>query len=186
MTPSQRTQIPYHPHLYVFDKRRAQAHLLGPAHGDISVVQETAFLKSRGQLTSIKQKLGTPYSFPAAINAPVALPGFTKNRPSSSYASNLPVPPHSKISTSICLAAIRRESASPGGTMVWPCVNPIRKLPCVTTLESGRLGVSTSKSPLTSWRSGASWRRNSKAERSVRLPRQRICPIFPGVRSFLN
>lgn len=120
------------------------------------------------------------------VMAPVALPGFTKNLPSISYASNLCVPPHSRTSTSICRAAINRLSASPGGIIVWPWVKPIRRLPCVTTFESARFGASTSKSPLTICKSGAMPRRNSYVSFEVMLPRQRICPIFPGARSFLN
>lgn len=43
-----------------------------------------------------------------------------------------------------------------------------------------------SKSPFTSWRSGARERRKVYTEGEVRLPRQRIWPILLGVRSFLN
>ena len=139
--------------------------------------------------TSIKQKLGvgsSPSGHHPVLNAPVALPGLTKNLPSNSYASNLCVPPHNSTSTSMCLAEINNESASPGGMIVCPCVNPIRKEPCVTTFDNARLGASTSKSPLTICRSGAIPRRKSYVSLSVRLPRQRIWPIFPGVRSFLN
>lgn len=142
-----------------------------------------------GKRTSIKQKLGvgsSPSGQYPVLGAPVALPGFTKNRPSISNASKRCVPPHNKTSTSIWRAAIRRASASPGGIMVWPWVKPMRRLPCVATLERGRLGESTSKSPFTSCKSGATWRRNSKVSRSVRLPRQRIWPILPGERSFRN
>jgi hypothetical protein len=141
------------------------------------------------RLTSINTKLGVGSSssvhHPVVI-APVALPGLTKNLPSISYASNLCVPPHSRTSTSICRAAISRLSPSPGGTMVCPCVKPMRSDPCVTTFDRARLGASTSKSPLTICRSGAMARRNSYVSRSVMLPRQRICPILPGARSFLN
>lgn len=118
--------------------------------------------------------------------APVALPGFTKNLPSISYASNLCVPPHKSTSTSIWRAAISRLSPSPGGMMVWPCVKPMRRLPCVTTFDRARFGASTSKSPFTICRSGAIPRRNSYVSRSVMLPKQRIWPILPGARSFLN
>ena len=114
--------------------------------------------------TSIRQKLGvgsSPFAHHPVPNAPVALPGLTKNFPSSSYASNLWVPPHKSTSTSICRAAISKLSASPGGMMVCPCVNPILSEPCVTTLERAKFGASTSKSPLTIWRSGAIWRRKS-------------------------
>lgn len=45
---------------------------------------------------------------------------------------------------------------------------------------------SRSKSPRTRWRSGARARRYSYVDVSVRLPRHRIEPILPGVRSFLN
>lgn len=110
-------------------------------------------------LTSIRQKLGvgsSPSGSQPVENAPVALPGLTKNLPSSSYASNLCVPPHSSTSTSMCLAEINKLSASPGGMIVCPCVKPIRKEPCVTTFESARFGASTSKWPLTICRSGAS------------------------------
>lgn len=144
---------------------------------------------TRRRRTSIKQKLGvgsSPSGHHPVLNAPVALPGLTKNLPSNSYASNLCVPPHNSTSTSICLAAINNESASPGGMIVCPCVNPIRKEPCVTTFDNARLGASTSKSPLTICRSGAIPRRKSYVSLSVRLPRQRIWPILPGVRSFLN
>jgi hypothetical protein len=140
-------------------------------------------------LTSINTKLGVGSSsslhHPVVI-APVALPGFTKNLPSISYASNLCVPPHSSTSTSIWRAAISKLSQSPGGTMVWPCVKPMRSEPWVTTFDKARLGASTSKSPFTICRSGAIPRRNSKVSLSVMLPRQRIWPIFPGARSFLN
>lgn len=56
----------------------------------------------------------------------------------------------------------------------------------MTTFDNARLGASTSKSPLTICRSGAIPRRKSYVSLSVRLPRQRIWPILPGVRSFLN
>lgn len=141
------------------------------------------------KLTSMSTKLGVGSSSSVhqpVVIAPVALPGFTKNLPSISYASNLCVPPHSKMSTSICRAAMRRLSPSPGGMMVCPCVKPMRSEPWVTTLERARFGASTSKSPLTICRSGAMPRKNSYVSRSVILPRQRICPILPGARSFLN
>ncbi len=94
--------------------------------------------------------------------------------------------------------------------MVEPCVNPIRNPPCVITFESAvgigkppveaaASGVAApgcesadvaamgmSKSPFTSCRSGASWRSHWYTEGEVRLPRQRIWPILPGDRSFLN
>lgn len=70
--------------------------------------------------------------------------------------------------------------------MVCPCVKPMRSDPCVTTFDKARLGASTSKSPLTICRSGAIPRRNSYVSLSVMFPRQRIWPIFPGARSFLN
>lgn len=83
-------------------------------------------------LTSINTKLGVGSSsslhHPVVI-APVALPGFTKNFPSISYASNLWVPPHSSTSTSIWRAAISKLSQSPGGTIVCPCVKPMRSEP---------------------------------------------------------
>lgn len=140
-------------------------------------------------LTSISTKEGVGSSSSGhhpVVMAPVALPGFTKNLPSISYASNLCVPPHIKISTSICRAAISKLSPSPGGIIVWPCVKPMRSDPCVTTFESGRFGESTSKSPFTICRSGAMPRRNSKVSLEVMFPRQRICPILPGASSFLN
>lgn len=86
-------------------------------------------------------------------------------------------------------------------------VKPIRSEPCVTIFDSavgigkdasaddrgcdgsgeGAVVVSgMSKSPLTSWRSGASDRRKWYTEGEVKLPRHRIWPILPGVRSFLN
>lgn len=155
-----------------------------------------------GKLTSIKQKLGmisSPPPGPApqpVENAPVALPGLTKNFPSNSYASNLCVPPHNKTSTSICLAAISRLSGSPCGIMVWPWVRPIRRLPCATTLDKGVFAgmadeewsadTLRSNGPRTSCRSGAKPRRKSNVLASVRFPRQRTWPIFPGVKSFLN
>ena len=141
------------------------------------------------RLTSIRQKLGvgsSPSGQYPVLRAPVALPGVIKNLPSISKASKRCAPPHSSISTSIWRAAISRASASPGGMMVWPWVRPIRRLPWVTTFERGRLGESTSKSPLTNCRSGAIPRRNSNVLRSVRLPRQRIWPILFGVKSFRN
>lgn len=72
--------------------------------------------------------------------------------------------------------------------MVCPCVKPMRNEPCVTTFDRASVAEegSQSKSPLTRCRSGASPRSHSKVARSVRLPRHRIWPIFPGVRSFLN
>lgn len=147
-------------------------------------------ITAKGQeLTSIRQKLGIIGSssliHPPEI-APVALPGLIKNRPSSSYASNRCVPPHTKTSQSSLRASISSESLSPCGMIVCPCVNPIRRLPCVTTFESGRLVASTSKSPLTIWRSGAVLRRKSYVSLSVRLPRQRIWPILPGESSLRN
>lgn len=92
--------------------------------------------KQQTRLTSINTKLGTtssPGPHHPVPNAPVALPGFTKNFPSISYASNLCVPPHNNTSTSICLAAINNASGSPGGTIVCPCVKPMRSEPCETT-----------------------------------------------------
>lgn len=53
----------------------------------------------------------------------------------------------------------------------------------VVDVVGGRL---KSKSPRTSCRSGARLRRYSYVLVSVRLPRQRICPILPGESSFLN
>ena len=145
--------------------------------------------QEQGKLTSINTKLGVGSSssvhHPVLI-APVALPGFTKNLPSISYASNLCVPPHNSTSTSICRAAINKLSPSPGGTIVCPCVNPMRSEPWVTTFDSARLGASTSKSPLTICRSGAIARRKSYVSRSVMLPKHRIWPIFPGASNFLN
>lgn len=119
---------------------------------------------AKNKLTSIRQKLGVGSSLSGQkpeLIAPVALPGLMKKRPSISNASNRCVPPHRSTSTSIWRAAINSASASAGGTMVWPCVKPIRRLPWLTILERGRLGESTSKSPLTICRSGATSRRKS-------------------------
>jgi hypothetical protein len=184
-TSSRPRRSPLHWHPTSAGRHTAPAHLPGSAGISIQPSSQPA----DGALTSIKQKLGvgsSPSGQNPALTAPVALPGLMKNRPSASNASKRCVPPHSRMSTSIWRAAIRRASASPGGTMVWPWVKPMRRLPWVTTLDSGRLGESTSKSPLTSCRSGATWRRNSKVSRSVRLPRQRTWPILPGVKSFRN
>jgi len=165
-------------------------HPLGPTESCQQV--DSCHIRSHSlssKLTSISTKLGvgsSPFSHQPVPKAPVALPGFTKNLPSISYASNRCVPPHNSTSTSICRAAINSASASPGGAIVCPCVKPMRNEPCVTTFESARFGASTSKSPFTICRSGAMLRRNSKVSLSVRLPRQRIWPILPGVRSFLN
>ena len=188
MRPSQPQQFPPRCHPSWVGRHIAQVHHLGSVEVSIQI-QIHKRSNSRGKPTSIKQKLGvgsSPSGQKPVLIAPVALPGFTKKRPSISKASNRCVPPHSKTSTSICRAAMRSESASPGGIRVWPWVNPIRRLPCVTTLERGRFGESTSKSPFTSCKSGAIWRKNSKVLRSVRLPKQRIWPIFPGVNSFRN
>lgn len=137
----------------------------------------------------MRQKLGVGDSFsphhPDDM-APVAVPGFTNNFPSSSYASKRCVPPQTNTSTSICLAAINKLSLSPWGIIVCPWVNPILRFPWVTTFDRGRLGASTSRSPLTICRSGATERRKSYVSLSVRLPRHRIWPIFPGARSFRN
>lgn len=182
----------------VAGKRIAREHRLGPIPllADCSTI--TYLILSllcdvpgtmEAILTSINTKLGVGSSSSVhqpVLIAPVALPGLTKNLPSISYASNLCVPPQSNTSTSICRAAISKLSPSPGGMIVCPCVKPMRREPCVTTLESARLGASTSKSPFTICRSGAMARRNSYVSRSVMLPRQRIWPIFPGARSFLN
>ena len=150
---------------------------------------DPAWLSRPHLLTSIKQKLGvgsSPSGHPPVLNAPVALPGLMKNFPSSSYASNLCVPPHNKTSTSIFLASIKRMSGSACGMTVCPWITPIRNPPCWTTLDKGRFGASVSKSPLTIWRSGAICRKKSQVSLSVKFPRQRIWPILPGVRSFLN
>jgi hypothetical protein len=117
-----------------------------------------------GELTSIRQKLGT-ISSPSASHpvgmAPVALPGFTKNLSMYSYASNLCVPPQHNTSTSNLLASARSKSASVGATTVKPSMNPIRNEPCVTTWDSGRDVASESKRPLTILRSGDMLRRYS-------------------------
>lgn len=142
------------------DIRTELKHPLGPS----MFVSHNFTIASFVLHTSIKQKLGVgsaPSAHHPVPSAPVALPGLTKNFPSSSYASNLCVPPHNSTSTSICLAAISKLSASPGGIIVCPCVNPIRSDPCVTTLERARFGASTSKSPLTICKSGAICRRKS-------------------------
>jgi hypothetical protein len=155
-------------HLSVAGTRTAQARLLGPmplSAGCLICLVCRPRPADRGvELTSMSTKLGVGSSssdhHPVVI-APVALPGFTKNLPSISYASNLCVPPQSRTSTSICLAAISKLSPSPGGMMVCPCVKPIRSDPCVTTFDKARFGASTSKSPFTICRSGAMARRNS-------------------------
>jgi hypothetical protein len=67
-----------------------------------------------------------------------------------------------------------------------PSKNPIRSEPCVTTCERGREVASASNFPFTIFRSGAMLRRYSYVGLSVRLPKQRVWPILPGVRSFLN
>jgi hypothetical protein len=117
-----------------------------------------------GELTSIRQKLGT-ISSPSATHpvgiAPVALPGFTKNLSIYSYASNLCVPPQHRTSTSSLLASARSRSASVGATTVKPSMNPIRNEPWVTTWDSGRDVASESKRPLTILRSGDMLRRYS-------------------------
>jgi hypothetical protein len=56
---------------------------------------------TKGPLTSIKQKLGDAGSaskLAPVTNAPVALPGFTKNLSMYSKASNRWVPPQHKTS----------------------------------------------------------------------------------------
>jgi hypothetical protein len=143
--------------------RIAQAHRLGPVSLSAGCLKHGRAVLG-GRLTSINTKLGVGSSSSdhhPVVMAPVALPGLTKNLPSISYASNLCVPPHSRTSTSICRAAINKLSPSPGGTIVCPCVKPMRSDPCVTTFDRARLGASTSKSPLTICRSGAMARRNS-------------------------
>lgn len=143
------------------DTHTIQAHPLEPVTSVSSLPRRASKLVG---LTSIKQKLGTgssPSDHHPVPNAPVALPGLTKNLPSSSYASNLCVPPHNNTSTSICRAAINKLSGSPGGIIVWPCVKPMRSEPCVMTFDRARFGASTSKSPLTICRSGAIPRRKS-------------------------
>ena len=183
--PSPQQRFQHHSHPCVAGRRTTRERPLAPAPLSVLCV---LFQVTSTSLTSMSTKLGTGSSSSdhhPVVNAPVALPGLTKNLPSISYASNLCVPPHSRMSTSICRAAINRLSPSPGGMMVWPCVNPIRSDPCVTTFERARLGASTSKSPLTICKSGAP-RRNSYVSLSVMLPRQRIWPILPGARSFLN
>ena len=137
----------------------------------------------------MRQKLGIGSSSMLdheVLNAPVAVPGLTKNLPSSSYASNLCVPPQSRTSTSICRAVMSKLSASLCGMIVCPCVKPIRRPPCCTTFDSARLEASVSKSPLTTCRSGDVCRRKSYVSRSVMLPRHMIWPILPGVRSLRN
>lgn len=125
------------------DRRTTQGHHLGSIRS-----QHVHYPSNQaGQPTSMRQKLGVGSSSSGQkpeLIAPVALPGLIKNRPSISNASKRWVPPHSRTSTSIWRAAISSASASAGGTMVWPWVNPIRKLPWVTILERARLGESTS------------------------------------------
>lgn len=67
-----------------------------------------------------------------------------------------------------------------------PSKKPMRSDPCVTTWERGREVASASNRPFTILRSGAMLRRYSYVGLSVRLPKQSVCPILPGVRSFLN
>lgn len=140
------------------------------------------------QLTSIRQKLGTassPSTDHPVEKAPVALPGLTKNLSIYSKHSNLCVPPQQSTSTSSLFASARSISGSLL-TRVNPSRKPIRMLPCVTIWVSGREVASTSKRPLTIFRSGAIVRRYSYVRLSVRLPRQSVWPILPGARSFLN
>lgn len=109
-----------HLHPFSTDRHKEQGHLLGPVKTSQSVLQLEILERSR---TSIRQKLGvgsSPSGHHTELIAPVALPGLTKNFPSNSYASNLCVPPQRSTSTSMCLAAISRLSASPGGIIVWP------------------------------------------------------------------
>ena len=146
--PSRQQRFPCRWRLSSADTRKAQEHLLEPEIAS----QYTHWQFPGRALASIKQKLGvgsSPSAHHPELKAPVVLPGLMKNFPSSSYASKRCVPPHSNTSTSICLAAINKLSASAGGIIVWPCVKPIRNEPCVTTFESARFGASTSKSPLT-------------------------------------
>jgi len=189
-TPFQPTHSPRPYRPSSADRHSKPVHPLAPTQQLSAVAQcQTISRSQSSKLTSISTKLGvgsSPFSHHPVPKAPVALPGFTKNLPSISYASNRCVPPHNNTSTSICRAAINKASASPGGAIVCPCVKPMRSEPCVTTFESARFGASTSKSPFTICRSGAMLRRNSKVSLSVRLPRHRIWPILPGVRSFLN
>lgn len=139
-------------------------------------------------LTSIKQKLGTtssPSWAQPVVKAPVALPGLMKNLSMYSKHSNLCVPPQQRTSTSSLFASASSRSGSLL-TSVKPSRNPIRMLPWVTTWVSGRDVASTSRRPLTIFRSGAMVRRYSYVRLSVRLPRQSVWPIFPGASSFLN
>jgi hypothetical protein len=62
----------------------------------------------------------------------------------------------------------------------------MRMEPCVTICVRGKEVASTSKRPLTIFRSGAMVRRYSYVCLSVRFPRHRVWPILPGARSFLN
>lgn len=187
--PSPRPRFRHRSYPYAVDTRTAREHPPAPTPLSVFALNAHACMVRIPPLTSMSTKLGTGSSssdhHPVVI-APVALPGLTKNLPSISYASNLCVPPHSRMSTSICRAAINKLSPSPGGMIVCPCVKPMRSDPCVTTLDRARLGASTSKSPLTICRSGAMPRRNSYVSLSVMLPRHRIWPIFPGASSFLN
>ncbi|KAI7515005.1 hypothetical protein KC347_g230 [Hortaea werneckii] len=77
---------------------------------------------------------------PPQHGAPVADPGFTKNFPSISYASNRCVPPQHSTSTSIWRAAMSKASGSPGGMIESPCVNPMRRLPLLLGLW-GSIGL---------------------------------------------
>jgi len=144
----------------------------------LSVSETTVLYFSQTDLTSTRQKLGTGSSAsvsstPPIIIAPVALPGLTKNLSIYSNASNRCVPPQQSTSTSSRFASASKTSGSVE-TSVNPSRKPIRNWPCVTTCVSGDEAASTSKRPLTSFRSGATVRRYSYVGRSVRLPRQMV------------
>ena len=100
------------------------------------------------------------YPFQAPVQAPVALPGFTKNRPSYSIAWNLrPIPqqtnaqvkhrthvcvlPLTSTSTSICLAIALKLSKSPVGIHWCPWTTPMRIGVWVTVALKGKLDVYT-------------------------------------------
>lgn len=67
-----------------------------------------------------------------------------------------------------------------------PFVNPILKEPCVMINDNGN-DVFSSNSPLTIWKSGDKFLRNSKIDGDdVAFPRHKTCDILPGTSSFLN
>lgn len=125
--------------------------------------QHNVHKTTRFNLTSIKQKLGVGDSaskLAPGKNAPVALPGLTKNLSMYSNASNRWVPPQHRTSTSSRLASASSRSGSLE-TRVKPSRKPMRMPPWVTTCVRGRDVASTSVRPLTILRSGDRERRYS-------------------------